>query len=222
MVLSWAILPSASHASRDLLLAATFGELSEVKMLLANGADINYMNKGGRSALINASSNGHEEIVKTLLASGAKPDLLTSAGHSALTAASSKGYDEVVLLLLQSNADVNVAVDGDLTAIVYAAFLGYPKVVELLISHGRMSQPMIKSLQQMLKQSKYNPGSIDGILGPGTIDALRVKVQEASDFERPPIDCNKSMVITDQGLRGFVLECTGKPDRHYTKNGGRI
>lgn len=52
--------------------AAWQGKVEEVKILLANGADVNLQDKFGDTALKHASRKGHEAVVKILLTAGAE------------------------------------------------------------------------------------------------------------------------------------------------------
>ncbi len=52
--------------------ASLRGNVDVVKLLLAKGADINAKTKGGQTALMAASSGGHQEVVNLLKAHGAK------------------------------------------------------------------------------------------------------------------------------------------------------
>lgn len=54
--------------------AAVFGNVSEVELLLAAGANPNFINRDGRSTLWEASYNGHKTIVEKLLQAGATVD----------------------------------------------------------------------------------------------------------------------------------------------------
>ncbi len=54
--------------------AAQWGHKDIVKMLLANGAEVNVTNKWGQTPLHYASVFGHEEVIRTLLNAGADPE----------------------------------------------------------------------------------------------------------------------------------------------------
>ena len=58
--------------------------LSLVKFFVENGADPNYQDGFGNTALISASRWGHREVVRFLLTKGADPSLKTKDGHTAL------------------------------------------------------------------------------------------------------------------------------------------
>ena len=86
--------------NEDLINAAWRNDLSEVKRLLAAGAEVNAESKDGDTALIIASENGNIEMVKALIDKGANFNPQTIEGFTALIAASIKGYRQVVELLL--------------------------------------------------------------------------------------------------------------------------
>lgn len=69
----------SSEISDKLLNAAKEGNLEEVSKLLDSGANINYEDDYGKTALIKAASNGHPEVVLFLLKKGAKVDILDEA-----------------------------------------------------------------------------------------------------------------------------------------------
>ncbi|OGV97496.1 MAG: hypothetical protein A3I04_02140 [Nitrospinae bacterium RIFCSPLOWO2_02_FULL_39_110] len=80
--------------------ASDEGYLDIVKILLADGADVNKKDNDGSTALIEAVGKGHIDIVKVLLAAGADPDAENDNGVTALWMASSNGLAEVSELLL--------------------------------------------------------------------------------------------------------------------------
>jgi ankyrin repeat protein len=79
--------------------AVAAGDLARVEALLASGADPNPFDAEGRTPLILAAGNGHEDLVRTLLAGGADPILTDRMGESALTRAAAHGHGRVAALL---------------------------------------------------------------------------------------------------------------------------
>ena len=67
-----ALLVAWESEERALLEAAKRGDLTGVDRLLAAGADVNYQDRGGYTALTGAASRDHNVIVERLLAAGAK------------------------------------------------------------------------------------------------------------------------------------------------------
>jgi len=79
------------------MLASAFGYESVVKTLLNNGAEINYQNKGGQTALMWASKRGRVMSVKVLLDSGADINFKNSKGDTALSVAKTEAIAQLLL-----------------------------------------------------------------------------------------------------------------------------
>lgn len=56
--------------------AAAYGQIGSAKMLLKAGANKNFQNSAGNSALHFAASCGHHDVVKLLLSQGADPNIV--------------------------------------------------------------------------------------------------------------------------------------------------
>ena len=82
-----------------LLLAAKYGHLEIVKVLLAKDAKINVQDKEGLTALLLATQEGHLEIMKALLAKDAKVDLEDKDGWTAFVVAAKEGHADIVQAL---------------------------------------------------------------------------------------------------------------------------
>lgn len=88
--------------SSELDAAAKSGHLSKVKELLAQGANVNFLNNYGSTPLIEASLRGYEAMVRTLLEHGADVGRAdTVFGATALNFAALTGQVQVVEFLLQ-------------------------------------------------------------------------------------------------------------------------
>ena len=64
--------------------AAIRGDISEVKALLAKGAEVDAKNKYGETPLDLAIDNGHWDVVKAFLAKGAEVDAKDRDGETPL------------------------------------------------------------------------------------------------------------------------------------------
>ena len=98
----------ASHTKLELdraLLVATLMEKKDaVKVLLDNGAEVDFRASDGRSPLILAAGKGNKDIVELLLQAGADASLTDQAGQTAQTVASAKGFNDIAELLRHAPA----------------------------------------------------------------------------------------------------------------------
>jgi ankyrin repeat protein len=100
------------------------------------GADPNYRDADGRSALPVAAELGDSDIVETLLDAGADADGRTSDGEPAATVAVRSGRPDIVGMLLEAGADPN-ARDGDGIAVVVQGVMGGDaEIVRMLLDAG--------------------------------------------------------------------------------------
>ncbi|KAF5720221.1 ankyrin protein [Fusarium globosum] len=137
-----------------------------VRLLLENGADVDFSITPGFTPLLRATRTNNEDIARLLLENGANPDPLhmktlldmganpnTAAkatfvgaqfynGRTPLSFAAEKGHQEIVELLIASGADPNListaqAESTRLTPILYAARNGCEGVIRTLVESGR-------------------------------------------------------------------------------------
>jgi serine/threonine-protein phosphatase 6 regulatory ankyrin repeat subunit B len=116
--------------------AAYLGQLSVVKALIQNNADVSAANNEGINSVIAASSEGFDEVLEVLL-STKKADVNSKDkdGTNALMAASIRGHKTVVDRLIKHGADVNAQnVDGH-SALMFA-YNGKSQVETLLNKYG--------------------------------------------------------------------------------------
>jgi ankyrin repeat protein len=69
--------------STPLIVAAGKGCVAVIRVLLEKGANVNWRNIAGATALHCASINGHETIVRMLVEKGANPGLKNTTGQTA-------------------------------------------------------------------------------------------------------------------------------------------
>lgn len=92
---------SAEHL---FLSAARAGDVGEVRVLLAAGADVNGADPDGRTALMVAAGRNDEGLVELLLEAGADTGKRDAEGVSALTIAKADGFPDIVALLRHAGA----------------------------------------------------------------------------------------------------------------------
>jgi ankyrin repeat protein len=98
----------ASHTKLELdraLLVATLMERKDaVKVLLDNGAEVDFRASDGRTPLILAASKGNKGIVELLLKAGADASLTDQSGQTAQAVAAAKGFNDIAELLRHAPA----------------------------------------------------------------------------------------------------------------------
>ena len=116
--------------------AATWGDLDQLKGLIAKGTDINARDKEGNTPLMLAASTGHKAIADLLVAEGARIDAKNNKRNTALHGAAAAGHTTVADLLIAKGAEINGKNEGGDTPLMLAALTGYRGVAELLIAKG--------------------------------------------------------------------------------------
>lgn len=124
------------HGTTDLMVAATSGDLSRTRALLARRTNVNAVNKYGSTALMGAAAGGHDEIVKLLVHSRARVNTRSKTGASALSFAAKNGHLSVVEMLLRKGAQVNASDNTGRSALMYAVDAGHVGVVQALGAKG--------------------------------------------------------------------------------------
>ena len=85
----------SSELDQQLVDAVRRNQVGEIERLIAEGADVNYLDDDGETVLHEASFNGHESVVQTLVAAGADVNIRANDGETALHAASFNGRESV-------------------------------------------------------------------------------------------------------------------------------
>ncbi|CAG0926531.1 hypothetical protein RHDC3_00071 [Rhodocyclaceae bacterium] len=119
------------------LMAATMaGSLDTVKVLVAGGAWVNYLNSMAVNSLWIAAHNGNLEIVKHLAAHGAYINNSNSEDVTPLMAAAMNGHLEVVKFLVAKKAHIDeIHKEGD-SALMFAVARGHSDIARFLIDAG--------------------------------------------------------------------------------------
>jgi len=136
-----------------LMLAASMGQVSVVKALIAKKADVNAIDKSGRPALMPACLKVRAAVVKVLIEAGANVNIKElSRGQTALMLANMGMAErkadadhqiDMVAELLDHGAEVNAQDNQGETALHTAALNAWIPGIEILIKHG--AKPDIKN-----------------------------------------------------------------------------
>lgn len=114
------IMNSREH---KLFLSVDSGSEETILMWLNSGANVNWRDSLGRTALSRASLLGRENIVNILINFGADVDNADVYGYTPVYIAVMKNRSEIVNLLTKSNADVNQVLHHDGKAPIHLAAL---------------------------------------------------------------------------------------------------
>ena len=111
-------------------------QLAEAKDLVRSGARTDIQTDMGRTPLMFAAEDGHDDIVSFLVESGASLDVRDKYGETAVSAAAYKGYLNIVKVLCQQGADVNISDEEGKSPVIRAAERDHYDIVATLLQYG--------------------------------------------------------------------------------------
>lgn len=100
--------------------AAQKGDILKVNQLIAEGADINAIDRSGMTPLLLAAMWGKGEVANTLIKAGADINAKDKFNATPLHGAAINGNTEIAVALIKAGADINAKADGDWTPLWYA------------------------------------------------------------------------------------------------------
>ncbi|MFC1855547.1 ankyrin repeat domain-containing protein [Thermodesulfobacteriota bacterium] len=113
------------------------GDISKIRKLIKEGADVNEKDVDGMSALMSTIRNLCDiDIVKLLIANGADLNATTDNGSTALMFASIEEEINIVKALIKSGADVNIQNNDGENALMWAIMDSRPEAEKLLVKSG--------------------------------------------------------------------------------------
>ncbi|OBT53072.1 hypothetical protein VE04_07984, partial [Pseudogymnoascus sp. 24MN13] len=126
----------AKFNAQSLQSAAADGNLEAVRLLLAEGTDVNGLSGEYGYALVAAAHNGHDAMALGLLKNGAEVNAHGGIYGCALVAAAESGDEKMVYILLQAGAEVNAKGGKYAGALEAAAAMGHANMVKILLKRG--------------------------------------------------------------------------------------
>jgi len=121
------------------LLDETFdGDLGGLKRALSKGADVQYQDRKGMTALMHASSLGYPNIVRVLLDAKADPNLISNESRTAIIYASESGKKNAIptmqlLINGKGSLDIRNRNESGQTAVMLAFSKGANDIAKYLI-----------------------------------------------------------------------------------------
>jgi hypothetical protein len=129
-------IPYSGDEGSDIVLAASEGDRPTLERLLKAGANVNYRNSEGDTALCEAIRGGYTDCVRALLAGQTDVNARCRGGDTPLVVAAGGGDEDVVNTLLKLGARTNSRnQDGD-SPLIRASYYSHPKVISILVAHG--------------------------------------------------------------------------------------
>ncbi|XP_076084161.1 uncharacterized protein LOC143054951 [Mytilus galloprovincialis] len=125
--------------NEKLTTAARYGDIEALKLSLQNGADIDYRNDMGETALMWAAWEGHLEVCRFLIDTGCKIDITNWHGETALMWAAWGGHLEICRLLIDTGCKIDITSNRGYTALHCAAAEGYLQITRCLVEQGGAS-----------------------------------------------------------------------------------
>ena len=112
--------------------------IEEIKTLINMGADINYKNDLGMTAMMRASHMNNGDVVDFLISNGADIDAQDKDGFTALAVAVRYDSVSVAKILLDKGAKLDVKINNNKgkTLLITAAEWAAPEIVDMLIKYG--------------------------------------------------------------------------------------
>ena len=151
----------------ELQLAAARGQTDMVAVMLDKGADINEMNRNGKTPLMMAAANGHTETVELLLKRHAAIDAKDIDGVTALMMAASSGETNTVAALIKAGASVNVVNAYNSSAVTNAAFFNQVATLDELLKSKEKVKPDIGETALLIASGLGNDKIIQHLLDYG-------------------------------------------------------
>ena len=142
----------AAAANEQLVDAAKYGRLDEVKKLLQSRADLESRNRGdqNRTPLHVAAEGGHRDVVQLLLEKNAEIETTDDNGWSPLHLAVQWDHIDVVQFLLEKNAEIEAKAKLGHTPLFLAVIRSQIEVVQLLLEKNAQIETTDKAGQSPL------------------------------------------------------------------------
>ena len=153
-----------------------------VRKIIETGANVNWKDKIGNTALNRAAHLGEVECIKTLIEAGAE---INSGSPTALLAAASEGHVQCVKLLVQEGADLDIRNKNGLTALMAAELKGYMECVKLLIQEGTDLD---------IRNEDGMPALVWAVF-EGQVENMKLLIQEGADPDKRDKDGLTALMV---------------------------
>lgn len=176
-----------------LMIGAWEGNLALMELFHRHGADIDYVNRHGETALMLAAWKNRPHAVRWLLAHGAQPNR-PERQWSPLHYAAFAGHQEIVELLLAAGADINARSTNGSTVLMMAVREGHAELARRLLAAG--ADPSLRNeaeedaLQWAMRHGHY-------ALARALADDARFAALARQESERAATPAPRSLPVPD-------------------------
>ena len=131
---------------KEFLASCRQGDIADARDCLGRGADPNYRDDNGSTALIEVAREGHLDIAELLLEHKAEVNVQEDIGqYTALMAAADFGNKDIVQLLIKNKADLSIKNVNEETALMRASRQGHIEIVQLILNETNGNQINLKN-----------------------------------------------------------------------------
>ena len=201
--------PAAAAGRVPLVDAAERGDVTAVKTLLTQKADVNAAREDGLTALHAAVNADRLDLTDALLKAGANVSAKDRYGITPIYLASLNGSAPLIQRLLDAGADANATDPGGETALMTATRTGAVAAMRLLIDRGAKvdaREPEFQQTALMIAVREDHAAAVDLLIKAGASVNAQTRTGQTPKFVPP---CKG----TGCGSEGVGINRGGLPDR---------
>ncbi|KAN0066704.1 hypothetical protein V8E54_015174 [Elaphomyces granulatus] len=136
--ISWAA-GNGFDAVVELLTKGIGRRLNGIRLPFRKRAQVDSVDRYGRTPLMYGVWNGHVAIIKRLLKAGARTDLADDIGGTALSYAICSGHNDMLRLLFKKGTKADSEDDTRMALLLSASEKGHEAVIKLLLESGKVN-----------------------------------------------------------------------------------
>lgn len=214
--LSYAV-QAPNMANKTLHKAAGEGDLASVKLLIANGANVNEK-VDGFTPLHTSAERGHKDVVELLIQNGADVNAKGNQNWTPLHLAATAGRRDVAEILIAKGADVNAKDLDGRSPLWWAQVKRQTQIVELLRRRGARQQTSTRPVNnrqvnrileaQKLPKPFIDINSIKNIDPLTDPNAVKARLSKFTDLEAALKNLETGSRTEIEGWNNGLTECT--------------
>lgn len=193
------------HLFPPLLLAARYGRLESVSVLLDAGVDMNCVDQAGRTPIHLAAWFGHNEIAKLLISKGASIEQLDNLGRSPIHLAAWFGNILSLKAFIEGKKSIiNLQDKAGNTALHLACLNNHKDVVSCLLNEGASTK-----IKNMIGQTVLNIAESDD-----KPEILEILQQKEGENTKKGLIVDKNMIHDIKSMNKTLDELVNSQNKH--------